>query len=105
MTLDGIFYFMTMPSETYLLPFKRPIFVEKSICASAFEFYVKNCLYFVIWWGYRSIMAPYIYIKAMWDDDVEWRGREYLLLMNGKVQLKKKSLIEQKGLRHRITNK
>ena len=86
--LDMIFYFSTMPSEAYLMPFKRPIFVEYYDCASALEFYVKNCLYFIIWWTYRTTMAPYIYLTAMWDDDVEWRGREYLLLMNGKVKLK-----------------
>ena len=77
-----------MPSASYLLPLKRPIFVEMNECASALEFYAKNCLYFIMWWTYRTLMAPYIYLTAMWDDDVEWRGREYLLLMNGKVQLK-----------------
>ena len=81
-----------MPSESYLLPFKRPIFKETTECASAFEFYATNCIYFMLWWGYRTAMAPYIYITAMWDDDVEWRGRQYRLLMNGKVQLKANSV-------------
>eukprot|EP00834_Sanchytrium_tribonematis_P000835 NODE_16_length_49026_cov_1.035992.p31 type:complete len:107 gc:universal NODE_16_length_49026_cov_1.035992:42959-43279(+) len=96
---------MSMPSATYLKPFKRPVFVEESECAGTFEFYVKNCVYFIFWWFYRSIMAPYIYLRAMWADDVEWRGRSYLLLMNGKVKLKPSSIVETKKLKKPIFEK
>ena len=74
--LDSVFYYWCIPEEkgkrTHIIPFYA----------------------FMGWWLVRMLASPMIYLLAMVSDNVAWRGNEYKLLYDGRVEIIKSSRVK-----------